>query len=60
MMSLRCANVSRLIKVGTTPAPTLLIRHGELWSPAPLLERLAKSGGRFGDLDKEKAAASVQ
>jgi 3-hydroxyacyl-CoA dehydrogenase len=35
-------------------------RHGELWSPAPLLERLAKSGGRFGDLDKEKAAASVQ
>ncbi len=35
-------------------------RHGELWSPAPLLARLAESGGKFADWDREKAAGSVQ
>jgi 3-hydroxyacyl-CoA dehydrogenase len=30
-------------------------RHGDLWSPAPLLARLAESGKTFADLDKETA-----
>lgn len=35
-------------------------RHGaDLWSPAPLLVRLAESGGTFGGLDKERMAAGV-
>jgi 3-hydroxyacyl-CoA dehydrogenase len=25
-------------------------RHGELWQPAPLLERLAREGKRFREL----------
>ncbi len=34
-------------------------RHGpDLWSPAPLLRRLAESGKRFGDFDKEKETAA--
>jgi 3-hydroxyacyl-CoA dehydrogenase len=29
--------------------------HGERWAPAPLLARLAKSGGTFRDLDRARA-----
>ena len=29
-------------------------QHGELWEPAPLLERLAKEGRTFADYDKGK------
>jgi len=29
-------------------------RHGELWSPSPLLKRLAESGGTFAGLDAAK------
>jgi 3-hydroxyacyl-CoA dehydrogenase len=28
-------------------------QHGDLWTPAPLLKRLAESGKTFADLDKE-------
>jgi 3-hydroxyacyl-CoA dehydrogenase len=28
-------------------------QHGDLWTPAPLLERLAESGKTFADLDRE-------
>jgi 3-hydroxyacyl-CoA dehydrogenase len=31
-------------------------QHGELWAPAPLLQRLAESGKTFAEFDKEKAA----
>jgi 3-hydroxyacyl-CoA dehydrogenase len=31
-------------------------QHGDLWTPAPLLERLAKSGKTFADLDKESGS----
>jgi 3-hydroxyacyl-CoA dehydrogenase len=35
------------------------LRHGDdLWSPAPLLRRLAESGGTFGSLDRQKEAAA--
>jgi 3-hydroxyacyl-CoA dehydrogenase len=30
-------------------------QHGDLWAPAPLLQRLAQAGKTFADLDKEKA-----
>jgi 3-hydroxyacyl-CoA dehydrogenase len=33
-------------------------QHGDLWSPAPLLTRLAKAGKTFADLDKETAPGS--
>ena len=33
-------------------------RHGELWSPAPLLKRLAESGKTFAEFDKEQVAAA--
>jgi len=32
--------------------------HGELWEPAPLLERLAQEGRRFADFNKEKGAGA--
>jgi 3-hydroxyacyl-CoA dehydrogenase len=28
--------------------------HGELWTPAPLLERLAEAGKKFSDFDQER------
>jgi 3-hydroxyacyl-CoA dehydrogenase len=31
-------------------------QHGDLWTPAPLLQQLAAAGKAFADLDKEKAA----
>jgi 3-hydroxyacyl-CoA dehydrogenase len=31
-------------------------QHGELWTPAPLLERLAESGKTFADFDREKSS----
>jgi 3-hydroxyacyl-CoA dehydrogenase len=31
-------------------------RHGELWAPAPLLQRLAESGKTFAEFDKEQSA----
>jgi 3-hydroxyacyl-CoA dehydrogenase len=31
-------------------------RHGKLWTPAPLLKRLAAAGKTFADVDKEKGA----
>jgi 3-hydroxyacyl-CoA dehydrogenase len=33
-------------------------QHGSIWRPAPLLERLAESGGRFTDFQREAAHAS--
>ena len=33
-------------------------QHGELWAPAPLLQRLAESGKTFADFDKEQLAAA--
>ena len=34
-------------------------RHGaDLWTPAPLLVRLAESGGTFGEFDRQKQAAA--
>ena len=34
-------------------------RHGDdLWSPAPLLQRLAESGGTFAGFDRQKQAAA--
>jgi 3-hydroxyacyl-CoA dehydrogenase len=31
-------------------------QHGPAWTPAPLLARLAESGKKFADLDREKAS----
>jgi 3-hydroxyacyl-CoA dehydrogenase len=33
-------------------------QHGELWTPAPLLKRLAEAGKTFAEFDKEQAAAA--
>jgi 3-hydroxyacyl-CoA dehydrogenase len=33
-------------------------QHGELWTPAPLLKRLAETGKTFAEFDKEQAAAA--
>lgn len=32
-------------------------RHGDLWTPAPLLEQLAASGKTFADLDQERGSS---
>jgi 3-hydroxyacyl-CoA dehydrogenase len=32
-------------------------RHGDLWTPAPLLKRLAESGKTFADLDAERGSS---
>src|SRR5580658_3123994 len=32
-------------------------QHGELWTPAPLLKRLAEAGKTFAEFDKEQGAA---
>ena len=32
-------------------------RHGDLWTPAPLLQQLAESGKTFADLDKESGSS---
>ena len=32
-------------------------QHGEIWQPAPLLERLAASGKTFAQFGKEETAA---
>jgi 3-hydroxyacyl-CoA dehydrogenase len=34
-------------------------RHGELWAPAPLLQRLAETGKTFAEFDQEQAASGV-
>ena len=33
-------------------------QHGELWEPAPLLQRLSEAGKTFAELDKEQVAAA--
>ena len=33
-------------------------QHGELWEPAPLLQRLAQEGKTFAEFDKEQVAAA--
>jgi 3-hydroxyacyl-CoA dehydrogenase len=33
-------------------------QHGELWTPAPLLKRLAESGKTFAEFDREQVAAA--
>jgi len=33
-------------------------QHGELWTPAPLLQRLAETGMTFAEFDKEQATAA--
>ena len=33
-------------------------QHGELWTPAPLLKRLAEAGKTFAEFDKEQVAAA--
>ena len=33
-------------------------QHGELWAPAPLLQRLAESGRTPADFDEEQAVAA--
>jgi 3-hydroxyacyl-CoA dehydrogenase len=33
-------------------------QHGDFWSPAPLLKRLAEAGKTFADFDKEQAVAA--
>ena len=33
-------------------------QHGELWTPAPLLQRLADAGKTFAEFDKEHIAAA--
>jgi 3-hydroxyacyl-CoA dehydrogenase len=33
-------------------------QHGQLWTPAPLLKRLAEEGRTFADFDKEKKPAA--
>ncbi len=32
--------------------------HGKLWTPAPLLKRLAERGSTFAQLDKEKGGTA--
>jgi 3-hydroxyacyl-CoA dehydrogenase len=32
-------------------------QHGDLWAPAPLLQRLAESGKTFAGLDKESGSS---
>ncbi len=32
-------------------------RHGDLWAPAPLLQRLADSGKTFADFDRERGSS---
>jgi 3-hydroxyacyl-CoA dehydrogenase len=32
--------------------------HGKLWTPAPLLKRLAAQGSTFAQMDKEKSGAA--
>ncbi|MFZ0771489.1 MAG: 3-hydroxyacyl-CoA dehydrogenase NAD-binding domain-containing protein [Candidatus Sulfotelmatobacter sp.] len=34
-------------------------QHGELWAPAPLLQRLAEAGRTFAEFDKEQGAAGL-
>ncbi|HSZ60437.1 MAG TPA: 3-hydroxyacyl-CoA dehydrogenase NAD-binding domain-containing protein [Terriglobales bacterium] len=34
-------------------------QHGELWTPAPLLKRLAQAGKTFADFDKESQAPEI-
>jgi 3-hydroxyacyl-CoA dehydrogenase len=34
-------------------------QHGELWTPAPLLQRLAETGKTFAEFDQEQAASGV-
>jgi 3-hydroxyacyl-CoA dehydrogenase len=29
-------------------------QHGSIWTPAPLLKKLAAAGKRFADFDREK------
>jgi 3-hydroxyacyl-CoA dehydrogenase len=33
-------------------------RHGELWTPAPLLKQLAEQGKTFAEFSKEQGAAA--
>jgi 3-hydroxyacyl-CoA dehydrogenase len=33
-------------------------QHGELWAPAPLLQRLAEAGKTFAEFDKQQVAAA--
>jgi 3-hydroxyacyl-CoA dehydrogenase len=33
-------------------------RHGELWTPAPLLKQLAEQGKTFSEFSKEQGAAA--
>jgi 3-hydroxyacyl-CoA dehydrogenase len=33
-------------------------QHGELWAPAPLLQRLAEAGKTFAEFDREQVAAA--
>jgi 3-hydroxyacyl-CoA dehydrogenase len=33
--------------------------HGELWTPAPLLKRLAEEGRSFADFSKEQGATAA-
>jgi 3-hydroxyacyl-CoA dehydrogenase len=34
-------------------------KHGQHWEPAPLLKKLAESGGKFADFQREPASASA-
>ena len=34
-------------------------RHGELWTPAPLLKQLAEAGKTFASFDTEKTSATA-
>ena len=34
-------------------------QHGKLWTPAPLLKRLAEEGKKFADFDKQVAAGAA-
>ncbi len=34
-------------------------QHGELWTPAPLLQRLAESGKTFAELDREPGSSAA-
>ena len=33
-------------------------QHGELWTPAPLLQRLAEQGKTFAEVDSQKSIAA--
>jgi 3-hydroxyacyl-CoA dehydrogenase len=33
-------------------------RHGEIWTPAPLLQRLAEQGKTFSDFAKNESATA--